>query len=129
MSSNASRRGAIAAMLVTILIWAYSWVVMKQVLQHAGPFQFSALRYTLGALVLFGVLLATRQPLRPPPLLAPSPWARRPAPWSRRRSTNRAREVVSREVVSREVVSREVVVSDAWTPPRARLRRPASSRL
>ena len=69
MSSNASRRGAIAAMLVTILIWAYSWVVMKQVLQHAGPFQFSALRYTLGALVLFGALLAMRQSLRPPPLL------------------------------------------------------------
>lgn len=55
-------------MLVTILIWAYSWIVMKQVLQHAGPFQFAALRYVLGALVLFAVLLATRQSLRPPPL-------------------------------------------------------------
>lgn len=69
MPSSASRRGAVAAMLATILIWAYSWIVMKQVLQHAGPFQFSALRYTLGALVLFGALAATRQPLRPPPLL------------------------------------------------------------
>ncbi|MFC4763422.1 DMT family transporter [Dyella koreensis] len=55
-------------MLVTILIWAYSWIVMKQVLQHAGPFQFAALRYVLGALVLFAVLLVTRQSLRPPPL-------------------------------------------------------------
>lgn len=55
-------------MLLTILIWAYSWIVMKQVLQHAGPFQFSALRYVLGALVLFGVLAATRQSMRPPPL-------------------------------------------------------------
>ena len=69
MSSNASRRGALAAMFVTILIWAYSWVVMKQVLQHAGPFQFSALRYTLGALVLFAALLVMRQSLKPPPLL------------------------------------------------------------
>lgn len=69
MSSNASRRGAVVAMLATILIWAYSWVVMKQVLQHAGPFQFAALRYVLGALLLFVVLAATRQSLRPPPLL------------------------------------------------------------
>ncbi len=57
------------ALLATIVIWAYSWVVMKQVLQHAGPFDFAAIRYVLGALVLFGVLLVTRQSLRPPPLL------------------------------------------------------------
>ncbi|SFS16369.1 Threonine/homoserine efflux transporter RhtA [Dyella sp. OK004] len=68
MPSQLSQRGAVAALLVTILIWAYSWIVMKQVLQHAGPFQFAALRYVLGALVLFAVLLATRQSLRPPPL-------------------------------------------------------------
>ncbi len=69
MPNPSSRRGAVAAMFATILIWAYSWIVMKQVLQHAGPFQFSALRYTLGALVLFGALAATRQSLRPPPIL------------------------------------------------------------
>lgn len=57
------------ALLATILIWAYSWIVMKQVLQHAGPFNFSALRYSLGAMVLFGALAVTRQSLRPPPLL------------------------------------------------------------
>jgi drug/metabolite transporter (DMT)-like permease len=69
MSSQSSQRGAVIALLVTILIWAYSWVVMKQVLRHAGPFQFAALRYVLGALVLFAALLASRQSLRPPPLL------------------------------------------------------------
>lgn len=57
------------ALLATILIWAYSWIVMKQVLQHAGPFNFSALRYSLGAMVLFGALAVTRQSMRPPPLL------------------------------------------------------------
>jgi drug/metabolite transporter (DMT)-like permease len=57
------------ALLATILIWAYSWIVMKQVLKHAGPFDFSALRYSLGAIVLFGALAVTRQSLRPPPLL------------------------------------------------------------
>jgi drug/metabolite transporter (DMT)-like permease len=64
-----SRRGALSALLATILIWAYSWIVMKQVLAHAGPFDFAALRYLLGAAVLFAALLLTRQSLRPPPLL------------------------------------------------------------
>lgn len=68
-SSSSSRRGAVFAMLATILIWAYSWIVMKQVLAYAGPFDFAALRYLLGAAVLFIVLVMTRQPLRPPPLL------------------------------------------------------------
>lgn len=62
-------RGALFALLGTILIWAYSWIVMKQVLAHAGPFDFAALRYLIGAAVLFAALLLARQSLRPPPLL------------------------------------------------------------
>jgi drug/metabolite transporter (DMT)-like permease len=42
---------------------------MKQVLAHAGPFDFAALRYLLDATVLFAVLLVSRQSLRPPPPL------------------------------------------------------------
>ncbi|RDI96925.1 EamA family transporter [Dyella solisilvae] len=72
MTTSAHTRGAVFALLATILIWAYSWVVMKQVLAHAGPFDFAAIRYVLGALVLFGALLVLRQPLRPPPLLPTS---------------------------------------------------------
>jgi drug/metabolite transporter (DMT)-like permease len=62
-------RGALFALPATILIWAYSWVVMKQVLAYSGPFHFAALRYLLGAAVLFAALLLSRQSLRPPPLL------------------------------------------------------------
>lgn len=69
MTLTPHARGAVLALLATILIWAYSWVVMKQVLTHAGPFDFAAIRYVLGALVLFAALLVLRQPLRPPPLL------------------------------------------------------------
>ncbi|MEO6801152.1 MAG: DMT family transporter [Rhodanobacter sp.] len=68
--SSSPQRGAVLAMLATIVLWAYSWVVMKQVLAYAGPFDFAALRYLIGAAVLFAVLLALRQSLRPPPLLA-----------------------------------------------------------
>jgi drug/metabolite transporter (DMT)-like permease len=66
---SSPQRSAVPALLVTILLWAYSWIVMKQVLAHAGPFDFAALRYLLGATVLFAVLLVSRQSLRPPPLL------------------------------------------------------------
>jgi len=56
------------ALLATIVIWSYSWIVMKQVLAYAGPFDFTALRYLLGAGVLFAALALTRQPMRPPPI-------------------------------------------------------------
>ncbi|HZX72456.1 MAG TPA: DMT family transporter [Rhodanobacter sp.] len=69
-SSWSPQRGAVLAMFATIALWAYSWVVMKQVLAYAGPFDFAALRYLIGAAVLFAVLLLLRQSLRPPPLLA-----------------------------------------------------------
>jgi len=69
MSNPSPQRGALAALTGTILIWAYSWVVMKQALTWAGPFDFAALRYLLGAVVLFAAMLLSRQSLRPPPLL------------------------------------------------------------
>ena len=59
--TTTATRGALLALLATILIWAYSWIVMKQVLQHAGPFNFSALRYSLGALGLIVVALCVPQ--------------------------------------------------------------------
>lgn len=51
-----------------VLIWAYSWIVMKQVTRWVGPFDFAALRFGLGSVVLFAVLLLRGQPLKPPPL-------------------------------------------------------------
>jgi len=70
MSNSSPQRGALAALAGTILIWAYSWVVMKQALDWAGPFDFAALRYLFGALVLFAALAVSGQSLRPPPLMA-----------------------------------------------------------
>lgn len=68
MNDASSRRGALLALTVLVLIWAYSWIVMKQVLRYAGPFDFAALRYLGGAAVLFMLLLLRRQSLKPPPL-------------------------------------------------------------
>jgi len=54
-------------MLVLLsLIWSYNWVVMKQVLQWTGPFEFAAWRGSLGTIALFAVLAWRRESLRPP---------------------------------------------------------------
>ena len=68
-NAGASRRTALVALALLTVIWSYNWIVMKQALRYAGPFEFSALRYVLGSSVLFAVLLARRESLRPPPLL------------------------------------------------------------
>ncbi|MBL8297470.1 MAG: EamA family transporter [Rhodanobacteraceae bacterium] len=68
MSDPASRRGALLALAVLTLVWSYNWVVMKQVLQYSGPFEFAAIRAVLATLVLFVVLLLRGETLRAPPL-------------------------------------------------------------
>jgi drug/metabolite transporter (DMT)-like permease len=68
-TSPSSRRPALVALALLTLIWSYNWIVMKQALRYSGPFEFSALRYVFGSVVLFAVLLLRRESLRPPPLL------------------------------------------------------------
>ena len=51
-----ARSASIAALVAMILIWGYSWVVMKIALRHAHPFDFAALRVGAGAALLFLVV-------------------------------------------------------------------------
>lgn len=60
---------ALLALIVLVLVWGYSWIIMKEVLAYAGPFDFSALRYSGGAIVLFLLLAVRGDSLKPPPLL------------------------------------------------------------
>jgi drug/metabolite transporter (DMT)-like permease len=53
----------IAALLAMIVIWGYSWVVMKIGLQYSHPFDFAALRVGLGAAMLFALVKVRRRPL------------------------------------------------------------------
>ncbi|MGA9421757.1 MAG: EamA family transporter [Rhodanobacteraceae bacterium] len=64
-----ARFAALGALVLLTLIWSYNWIVMKQVLRYAGPFDFAALRYVFGSAVLFTVLAVRGDPLHPPPLL------------------------------------------------------------
>ncbi len=60
---------AMAALAILVLVWGYSWIIMKQVMAYAAPLDFAALRYFGGAMVLFVFILVTRRRLKPPPLL------------------------------------------------------------
>lgn len=68
MPVSTDRRGALLVLLLPILIWSYNWIVMKQVLAWIGPFDFSALRFAIGVLVLFALMLVRGESLKPPPL-------------------------------------------------------------
>lgn len=57
---------AFLALIILSVIWGYNWVVMKDALQYAGPFEFGAMRTFFGALCLMGLLVVLRKPLRPP---------------------------------------------------------------
>ena len=53
----------IAALGAMIVIWGYSWVVMKIGLRYSHPFDFAALRVGMGAALLFLIVKAQRRPL------------------------------------------------------------------
>ncbi len=50
--------GPLVALVAMILIWGYSWILMKIGLRYAHPFDFAALRVWIGAAVLFGIVKA-----------------------------------------------------------------------
>lgn len=53
------------ALLVLAFIWGYNWVAMRIAVQYAGPVCFAALRLTLSAIGLFGLLLWLKKPIKP----------------------------------------------------------------
>jgi drug/metabolite transporter (DMT)-like permease len=53
----------IVAIALMILIWGYSWVVMKIGLRYAHPFDFAAIRVGIGSAFLFLLVKLQRRPL------------------------------------------------------------------
>jgi len=56
---------AILALIVMSLIWGYNWVLVKEAMRLAPPFDFSAIRTIGGGILLLGVLSWKGRPLRP----------------------------------------------------------------
>ena len=55
-SHSPPRSAPIVALVAMILIWGYSWVVMKIALNHAHPFDFAAIRVAIGCALLFAIV-------------------------------------------------------------------------
>ena len=60
------RSAPVAALVAMILIWGYSWVVMKIALRHAHPFDFAAIRVAIGCVLLFAIVKMRGRPLALP---------------------------------------------------------------
>jgi drug/metabolite transporter (DMT)-like permease len=69
MNRPDSTRAAWFGLLILTIIWSLNWSVMKVATRYSGPFTFSAQRYVIGTLVLFGLLILRRANLKPPPWL------------------------------------------------------------
>jgi drug/metabolite transporter (DMT)-like permease len=63
--SAPSARPALAALVLLSLIWGYNWIMLKEGLQFAGPFDFAALRTAPGAVLLFAAMAWMKKPLAP----------------------------------------------------------------
>lgn len=50
---STARTGAIASLVVAIVLWGANWPIMKAGLSHATPFWFSAIRFLTGGACLF----------------------------------------------------------------------------
>jgi len=59
-----TRRAALAALALIAVVWGYNWVVIKQGLRDAGPYEFFSWRFVIASVCLFGALAATRRPVR-----------------------------------------------------------------
>lgn len=60
-----SRGAAYAVFVVLVLIWGLNWPIMKMVVQQMPPIWFVVVRVALGAICLFGFLLATGRLAKP----------------------------------------------------------------
>lgn len=62
-----AQQAAWLALLVLTVVWGLNWIFMKGALNFSGAFAFSALRYSVGTVVIFGLLALRRGAWRPPP--------------------------------------------------------------
>ncbi len=60
---------AMAGLLLIILIWSYSWIILKPVLQYIGPFDITALRCLLGSVLLLIVMKLHGESMKPTPFI------------------------------------------------------------
>lgn len=68
LSMNRNDPVALALLGATILVWGFSWVVMKYLMDWIGPFDLVLWRNLLGFLVMLAIQLSSGQRFEVPPL-------------------------------------------------------------
>jgi drug/metabolite transporter (DMT)-like permease len=63
---DAKRTGPLVALVALVVIWGYSWVLMKIALDYSHPFDFAALRVGIAAVFLFAIVGMRRRGLALP---------------------------------------------------------------
>lgn len=63
---DTKRTGPLVALVALVLIWGYSWVLMKIALDYSHPFDFAALRVGIAAVFLFAIVGMRRRGLALP---------------------------------------------------------------
>lgn len=69
MTSSSSTRSAWIGLGILVVIWSFGWTTMKIATLYSGPLAFSAQRWLVAVVVLFGWMAATGNLRHPPPLL------------------------------------------------------------
>ena len=59
-----TRTAALASLAFIAFVWGYNWVVMKEAMRYASPFEFLSWRFAIAMLCLFGALAALGRPMR-----------------------------------------------------------------
>ncbi|HWL30134.1 MAG TPA: DMT family transporter [Burkholderiaceae bacterium] len=67
LKSSQTDHGALILMAITVTLWGFSWIVMKHLATLIGPFDLVMLRYGVAFVIVFIMLLASRQRLTFPP--------------------------------------------------------------
>lgn len=62
-SARSTDKTGLATLVGLCMIWGYNWIVTKEGLRFAGPFDFAALRTIPGTLLIFAILIARGRPL------------------------------------------------------------------
>ncbi|NGM87434.1 EamA family transporter [Parapusillimonas sp. SGNA-6] len=67
LKSSQADHGALILMAITVTLWGFSWIVMKHLAPLIGPFDLVMVRYGVAFVIVFIMLLASREPLSFPP--------------------------------------------------------------
>jgi drug/metabolite transporter (DMT)-like permease len=67
LKSSQADHGALILMALTVTLWGFSWIVMKRLAPLIGPFDLVMVRYGVAFVIVFIMLLASRERLSFPP--------------------------------------------------------------